>query len=101
HLLDTPTANHVPFVFPNDQPTNSSSNLRDAITPIYSKAHSEPRQRFRWGPAFGESLLYTGIMHAFDITTQAGTRDALNGPWFDHYMQSVAALRGWSDSDRF
>jgi hypothetical protein len=40
-------------------------------------------------------------MHAFDLTTQAGTRDALNGHWFDHYMQSVSELRGWSDSDKF
>ena len=40
-------------------------------------------------------------MHTFDITFQAGTRDALNGHWFQHYMQSVAALRGWSDSDTF
>jgi hypothetical protein len=100
-LLDVPSANHAPFAFPNDQPGNSSSNPGNAITPIYSKVHSDSRQRFRWGPAFGESLLYTGIMHAFDLTTQAGTRDALNGPWFNHYTQSVAALRGWSDSDRF
>jgi hypothetical protein len=101
HLLDLPSANHFPFAFPNDPPGNSSSNLGDAKTPIYSKAPSDSRQRFRWRPAFGESLLYTGIMHAFDLTTQAGTRDSLNGPWFNHYMQSVAALRGWSDSDRF
>ena len=40
-------------------------------------------------------------MHAFDITFQAGTRDALNGHWFTHYEQSLAALRGWSDSDTF
>jgi hypothetical protein len=57
--------------------------------------------RFHWGPAIGESLLYTGIMHTFDITTQAGTRDSLNGHWFQHYTQSVSELRGWSDSDTF
>lgn len=57
--------------------------------------------RFRWLPAIGESLLYTGIMHAFDITTEAGTRDALNGRWFTNYTRSLSELRGWSDSDRF
>jgi hypothetical protein len=56
---------------------------------------------FRWGPAFGESLLYTGIMQAFNLGTEAGTRDALNGRWFDDYMRSVGELRGWSDSDKF
>jgi hypothetical protein len=56
---------------------------------------------FRWGPATGESLLYTGIMHTFNIMSQPGTRDTLNGHWFQHYMQSIAALRGWSDNDTF
>jgi hypothetical protein len=58
-------------------------------------------KRFRWLPALGESMLYTGIMHAFDITTEAGTRDALNGKWFTNYTRSVSELRGWSDSDTF
>jgi len=40
-------------------------------------------------------------MHTFDIATQPGTRDALNGHWFQNYMQSVSALRGWSDGDTF
>jgi hypothetical protein len=58
-------------------------------------------RRFHWLPAIRESLLYTGIMHSFDITTQAGTRDALNGHWFRNYTRSVSELRGWSDSDKF
>ena len=57
--------------------------------------------RFRWKPALGESLLFTGIMHTFNLTTEAGTRDALNGHWFTHYTDSVSELRGWSDSDKF
>jgi hypothetical protein len=101
HLLDPPSANHFPFAFPDEPPTNSSTKPGNAITPVDSKAHSDSRQRFRWGPAFGESLLYTGIMHTFDLTFQAGTRDALNGHWFQHYMQSLSELRGWSDSDTF
>jgi len=48
-----------------------------------------------------ESLLSIGIMHTFNLWTEAGTRDALNGPWLDDYLHSVAELRGWSDSDRF
>jgi len=56
---------------------------------------------FRFWPAFNESLLFTGIQHAFNLTTEAGTRDALNGRWFEDYMRSVSELRGWSDSDKF
>src|SRR5262249_15205561 len=41
------------------------------------------------------------IMHVFDISTEAGTRDTLNGNWFQNYIQSVSELRGWSDSDTF
>jgi hypothetical protein len=40
-------------------------------------------------------------MHTFDLSTEAGTRDALNGHWFTHYIDSVSELRGWSDSDHF
>jgi len=57
--------------------------------------------RVKWMPALMESLYYTGIMHSFDITTEAGTRDTLNGHWFQHYMESVGSLRGWSDGDTF
>ncbi len=40
-------------------------------------------------------------MHSFDLATEAETRDALNGHWFQHYTELVSALRGWSDSDTF
>jgi hypothetical protein len=59
------------------------------------------REGFHWLPAIGESLLYTGIMHSFDIITEPGTRDALNGHWFRNYIDSLSELRGWSDSDHF
>jgi len=61
----------------------------------------ESSRHFHWLPALGESLLYTGIMHTFDLTTEAGTRDALNGHWFQQYARSLSELRGWSDSDKF
>ena len=62
---------------------------------------SVPDTKFRWQFATQEALLFTGVMHAFNLTTEAGTRDALNGPWFKDYTRSVSELRGWSDSDRF
>ena len=57
--------------------------------------------KIHWRFAIQESLLFTGIMHSYNLGTQAGTRDALNGPWFDNYLHSVSELRGWSDGDRF
>jgi hypothetical protein len=57
--------------------------------------------KFRWRLSIQESLLFTGVMHAYNLGTEAGTRDALNGPWFDDYTHSVSELRGWSDGDKF
>ena len=57
--------------------------------------------KVRWLPAVAESLYYTGIMHAFNLTFQPGTRDTLNGRWLQHYASAVSELRGWSDGDTF
>ncbi len=57
--------------------------------------------RFKWRPATYESLLYTGTMHAFNLLSEAGTRDAMTGPWVKNYLDSVRELRGWSDGDKF
>jgi hypothetical protein len=64
--------------------------------------HEVPRDKnLKWKIANQESLLFTGIMHTFNLWTEAGTRDTLNGHWLQNYMQSLGELRGWSDSDRF
>jgi hypothetical protein len=94
-----------PVVFPAsfsaDNRPNDSTNSDARINPTDQSPPLQNGGHFRWKPALGESLLYTGIMHAFDVTTEAGTRDALNGPWFKDYTRSVSELRGWSDSDKF
>ena len=84
---------------PGNQPSKSSTDAY--IQQKQPDTSSRKVTHFRWMPAIGESLLYTGIMHSFDIASQAGTRDSLNGHWFQHYTQSVSELRGWSDGDRF
>ena len=61
----------------------------------------QPDTRIHWYAANKEALLSTGIMHTFNLWTEAGTRDALYGPWFQDWMHSVGELRGWSDSDQF
>jgi hypothetical protein len=64
-------------------------------------AELESNKRIRWAPALMQSLYYTGIMHAFRTVTEPGTRDTLNGHWFQNYARSLGSLRGWSDGDSF
>ena len=98
--FDAPRFN-LPLPALPSAPANSPSTT-GSINPVIPRERRESNEgRFRWYPAFKESLLYTGIMHTFNLATEAGTRDTLNGKWFNNYMSSVAALRGWSDSDRF
>ena len=92
---------------PFDDTPPSSALLRDSDSksafsgPIQPKRSPESENKVHWKPAILESLLYTGIMHTFNLATEAGTRDALNGPWLNNYLDSVGELRGWSDSDTF
>ncbi len=71
------------------EPINPASNQKQAGT------------RVQWKPLLLDTLLSTSIMHTFNLWTEAGTRDALYGHWFQQWMRSVSELRGWSDSDRF
>ncbi len=81
----------------------SSEGKSPNPTPPPKPPNRESRtdSHFKWFVSTQESLLFTGIMHAYNLSTEAGTRDALNGPWLNQYMQSVSELRGWSDSDTF
>jgi len=77
---------------------DGSSIHSDAIAPVEpARTHG----RVQWKQAILQSVYYTGIMHTFNVTTEAGTRDTLNGHWFRNYIDSVGELRGWSDSDTF
>jgi hypothetical protein len=77
---------------------DSSGPPVPAIQPVTPK---RSETKVHWQPAIQEALLYTGIMHTFNLWTEAGTRDTLNGPWMKDYLNSVGELRGWSDSDKF
>src|SRR5258708_20943267 len=68
---------------------------------IQPAVEPKPDMRVRWMPAMMESLYYTGIMHAFRTVTEPGTRDTLNGHWFQNYAHSLGSLRGWTDADSF
>ncbi|HYK35506.1 hypothetical protein [Alloacidobacterium sp.] len=77
------------------------AGLLDSSVVVQPSNQSQPDTSVHWRAAVSESLLYTGIMHTFNIWTEPGTRDALLGPWLKNYLDSVSELRGWSDSDRF
>jgi hypothetical protein len=100
-LADSSRTNSLAVPLPTDKPAADSSTSDILVNPENQKTSKDSSSHFRWLPAVGESLLYTGIMHSFDLATQAGTRDSLNGHWFQQYTRSVSELRGWSDSDRF
>ena len=100
-LSDTPSSKPRPTSRPADKPPNESSSTGKIINSQDARTRADGSTRFRWLPAVGEALLYTGVMHSFDLAFQAGTRDSLNGHWFEHYTHSVSELRGWSDSDTF
>lgn len=91
-----------------DGPKYRSSTPVDGVAVSNGSSGIQPREvdartgeKITWAPAIMESLLSTGIMHSFNLGTEPGTRDTLNGHWFNHYVSSVAELRGWSDSDTF
>jgi hypothetical protein len=65
------------------------------------KVQRQNAETFNWGLATQQAWLYTGVMHAFRFSTEVGTRDALNGPWFNDWMASVSEIRGWDDGDPF
>jgi hypothetical protein len=80
--------------------SNSATGVpADGVRP--ARVEFVPDTRFKWLASTNESLLYTGIMHTFNLGTEAGTRDTLYGPWLKDYLDSVGELRGWSDGDKF
>lgn len=77
----------------------SSSSGSEAFVRVQHEL--PPDKHLKWRIANQESLLFTGIMHTFNLWTEPGTRDTLNGHWLEQYLQSVSELRGWSDGDKF
>ena len=82
--------------------TNATNPNAAPVEPINRASNQKQgKTRIQWKPLLLETLLSTSIMHTFNLWTEAGTRDALYGPWFKDYLRSLSELRGWSDSDRF
>jgi hypothetical protein len=86
---------------PNGPDSSRATYANFVVLPIVKPEVPRSETKFRWRLAFQQSLLFTGIMHGFNLASEAGTRDALNGPWLNNYLSSVSELRGWSDGDTF
>jgi len=86
---------------PPSEDSDRSSPSAGSVELIQPQNETKTNSNLRFRIANQEALLFTGIQHAFNITTEAGTRDALNGHWLQDYLHSVAELRGWSDGDKF
>ena len=101
--LDSARPLDLTVSLPLQRPSSNDFALASFSGAAATNPHDRPAggTKFHFWPSFGESLLYTGIMHTFNLATEPGTRDALNGPWFHNYIHSVGELRGWSDNDRF
>lgn len=100
-LHDTPF--DIPVRTKPPRPDELGRAARGALPSAAVKPVVKPKSdlSIHWMPALMESLYYTGVMHAFRTVTEPGTRDTLNGHWFQNYKQSLAELRGWSDGDSF
>jgi hypothetical protein len=58
-------------------------------------------QGVQWKPLLRHSFNYLGVMHAFRIATEAGTRDALTKNMFGGYFKALGSMHGWSDGDGY
>jgi len=81
--------------------TASRSTQPRNLKPPPMKIRKRNTETFEWHSATRQAWLYTGVMHSFRFATEAGTRDALYGPWFHDWMASVSEIRGWDDGDPF
>jgi hypothetical protein len=46
-----------------------------------------------------DSFTMATIQHTFRIATEARTRQALKGPFWDDYVEAISTWRGWGDDD--
>lgn len=67
----------------------------------HRQAQSSGSEGFQWQSAVSHSLFFTAVQHAFRFSREAGSRDALRGPFWSDYIHSIGSLRGWDDGDGF
>lgn len=71
------------------------------IRPMIRPQPEPKAEGFRWEPALRQSGFFLGIMHAWRLATEPGTRAELRGPFLRDYFSAVTGVRGWGDGDPF
>jgi len=85
-----------PSVFQDGPNFDSRRSFNGAeVSPLVSN------QPIRWGPTLGQSGMLFLMFQTFRIGTQSFTRNALKGPYFKDYFESLNGLGGWGDDDPF
>lgn len=56
---------------------------------------------FQWGSAIWQSFLSVALADGVRVATQADTRQAIEGPFWQNYTDSIQNLHGWNDGDGF
>jgi hypothetical protein len=90
--------------FGASEPTSKWETAAPSITyspePVVGSSGEAP-SAVRWTSLMKGSLSYLGVMHAFRIGTEAGTREGLRNSVVGGYFKSLGAMHGWSDGDGY
>ncbi len=71
------------------------------IRPLIRPQPEPQAEGFQWQPALRQASCFLGIMHAWRLATEPGTRAELRGPFLRDYFSSVKGVHGWGDGDPF
>ena len=73
------------------------------IEPVMREPWIKPgnKKGVNWAGLAWQSGVFLGVQHGFRLATEAGTREAIKGPFFTDWGRSVGNMHGWSDGDPF
>jgi hypothetical protein len=98
---------------------DSGSADNSTVVPVLANPFSEPKSNIapilatypmvkpiqkpgmNWKGLFNQSMTFLAIEQGYRLGTQPGTREALKGPFFDDWFESVKSTHGWGDGDDF
>jgi hypothetical protein len=60
---------------------------------------SQQESGIHWTPVVSQAGMLFAISQGFRLGTQSDTRQALKGPYFKDYFESLKGLGGWGDDD--
>jgi hypothetical protein len=74
------------------------------VQPAFCNGNSDSSSNedsFHWKKAIAESFLALSLANIERVTTQEDTRDAIRGPFWENYVDSIENLHGFNDGDGF